>query len=127
MKLISALLAHMLLLLTLRHGGGGLPAYGKARGLLALILALALVVCFMRWESVSAVLSFAFFIAVLALFGAQIILGYALISIGIDVLVMVSGLSDSVARWYEAIAFLSLVWRCSEKLSRDVNLKDEDR
>jgi hypothetical protein len=110
---MPALLHHILLLLTLRHDGSGLPR-GTAPWLAIVVLCAA--VALLRWGSAGPSLGMAAFLLTLALLGGKrLSAGAALISIGANAAVMALAFAGfdvgAFALGWEVGAYLVIVWR----------------
>jgi hypothetical protein len=98
-----ALVHHSLLLLTLRHSGRGLPA--GVFSLWLMVLGAASLVAFVRWETLAVSAGMAVTLTALAALSLPLSSAFALISVGVDLLSMATGLERSYAFAWELLCY----------------------
>lgn len=109
--MITAIAAHILRLLTFRHDGRGLPNNPQALSLWALIVIVSALVAWARWDHGAAAAIMLGIGCAVGWYTLPLSTGYALISIGVDVVAMATGLSSPLVAFWEVAAVLALVVR----------------
>lgn len=107
MRAVPAILQHLLLVMTLRHDGRGLPRTSTPWACLVL---LACLMAWARWGSPAAPISMLLFLVSVGVHNRPLSAGMALVSMGVD-LASLSGLDRQVLFAWEITAYLALAIR----------------
>jgi len=107
MRAVTAILQHLLLVMTLRHDGRGLP---RTSAPWACLVLLACLMAWARWGALTAPISILLFLVLVGVHNRPLSAGMALVSMGVD-LASLSGLDRQVLFAWEITSYLALAIR----------------